>query len=255
MKASKGLLGIAGALAMCCALAACGSGGTVTMAEQEHVITVNATAEVKVEPDKASFNLTVVTQGATPEEASAANTDPTNAVIAALKAAGIDEKDIQTLYTDLSPQYGFAEEPSSDMAIAYGGNDIVGYEMRTTIQVSGVDIDAVADLMAACIAAGATGVDGPRYYVSSYDEAYADALAQAVEASRAKAQVLASAAGVTLGQVVNITEGYSYTGYRYSNSEAAVMADEAGGTMAKVADIAPGQVSIEAQVTVSYSIK
>ena len=55
--------------------------------------------------------------------------------------------------------------------------------------------------------------------------------------------------------MVNITEGYSYTGYRYSNSEAAVMADEAGGTMAKVADIAPGQVSIEAQVTVSYSIK
>ena len=92
------------------------------------------------------------------------------------------------------------------------------------------------------------------HYVSSYDEAYADALAQAVEASRAKAQVLASAAGVTLGRVVNITEGYSYSGYRYSNSEAAVVADEAGGTMAKVADIAPGQVGIEAQVTVSYSI-
>ena len=257
MKAAKQLMAIIGALALCGALSACG--GTATMAQQEHVITVNASAQVKVAPDKASFSVEILTQGTTPEEASAANAAPVNAVIEALELAGVAEEDIQTTYTDLSPVYGMEEEPVSDgmaATVVYtGGNEIVGYQiyqMRTSISVSGVEIDAVSTLMDACIAAGATGVDGPRYYVSSYDEAYNEALTQAIAASREKAQVMAAAAGVTLGSVVNITEGYQYTGYRYASNEAAVAADEAGG-MASM-KIAPGQVDIEAQVTVSYAI-
>ena len=254
MNAAKRLVAIIGALAVCGALSACG--GTATMAQQEHVITVNASAQVKVAPDKASFSVEILTQGTTPEEASAANAAPVNAVIDALELAGVAEEDIQTTYTDLSPVYGMAEEPVSDgmaATVVYtGGNEIAGYQMRTSIEVSGVEIDAVSTLMDTCITAGATGVDGPRYYVSSYDEAYNEALTQAIAASREKAQVMAAAAGVTLGPVVNITEGYQYTGYRYASNEAAVMADEAGG-MASM-KIAPGQVDIEAQVTVSYAI-
>ncbi|HQE69509.1 MAG TPA: SIMPL domain-containing protein [Atopobiaceae bacterium] len=253
MKAAGRLVALVGALAICGVLSACG--GTYNMAAQEHVITVNASAEVKVVPDRASFSITILTQGSTAEEASSANTDPTNAVIEQLKAAGIAEEDIQTTYTELSPVYGWGEIAVDDGAVIYpvGGNEIVGYEMRTIIEVTGVEIDDVAALMQTCIGAGATGVDGPRYYVSSYDEAYADALAQAIKASREKAQVMASAAGVTLGQVISITEGYQYTGYRYSDAkESPAMADEAGG-MAEM-EIAPGQVNIEAQVTVSYAI-
>ena len=255
MKAAKGLVGIVGALAMCCALSACG-GGTATMAEQEHVITVNATAQVRVEPDKASFNVSIVTQGATADEASTANAEPTNMVIDALKGAGVAPENIQTTYTDLYPQYGYAEDSEGGASsMAWGGNDIVSYEMHTNIEVTGVEIDAVADLMGLCISAGATGVDGPRYYVSSYDEAYADALTQAITSSREKAQVMASAAGVTLGRVVNITEGYSYSGLRYAEESAKVMDSGAGMDAAPaMADIEPGQVVVEAQVTVSYAI-
>ena len=220
MKAAKQLTAIIGALAVCGALSACG--GTATMAQQEHVITVNASAQVKVAPDKASFSVEILTQGTTPEEASAANAAPVNAVIDALELAGVAEEDIQTTYTDLSPVYGMEEEPVSDgmaATVVYtGGNEIAGYQMRTSID----------------------------------DEAYNEALTQAIAASREKAQVMAAAAGVTLGSVVNITEGYQYTGYRYASNEAAVEADEAGG-MASM-KIAPGQVDIEAQVTVSYAI-
>ena len=146
--------------------------------------------------------------------------------------------------------------PASDSAsqkvvatiVGHGEKDLV----EVTVDVDGEAGDAVSTLMDTCITAGATGVDGPRYYVSSYDEAYNEALTQAIAASREKAQVMAAAAGVTLGPVVNITEGYQYTGYRYASNEAAVMADEAGG-MASM-KIAPGQVDIEAQVTVSYAI-
>lgn len=251
MKAFKQFAAILGAMAVCGALAACG--GAVSMAEAEHVITVNASAQVKVEPDKASFSVSVITQGATADEASAANAEPVNAVIAALKEAGVAPENIQTTYTDLYPQYGYADEPQTDGAmIAYGGNDIVSYEMRTGIEVTGVDIDEVTVLMGACVSAGATGVDGPRYYVSSYDEAYQQALVEAIESSRAKAQVMASAAGVSLGRVVNITEGYSYSGLRYSSNDAMAEKDTGGG-LEEMA-IEPGQVEIEAQVTVSYAI-
>lgn len=252
MKTVGRLAALVAAFIICAALGACG--GTYGMAAQEHVITVNASAEVKVVPDKASFSVTILTQGSTAEEASSANTDPTNAVIEQLKAAGIAEEDIQTTYTELAPVYGWGDVAVDDSTAIYpgGGSEIVGYEMRTTIEVTGAEIDEVAALMQACIGAGATGVDGPRYYVSAYDDAYADALAQAIEASREKAQVMASAAGVTLGHVVSITEGYQYTGYRYSANDAMAAEGAAGGT-AKM-EIAPGQVSIEAQVTVSYAI-
>lgn len=252
MKAIGRLAAVVGALVICGALSACG--GMQSRAAQERVITVNASAEVKVVPDKASFSVTVLTRGSTAEEAGSANTDPTNAVIEQLKAAGIAEEDIQTTYTELSPVYGWGDTAVDDDVAIYpgGGDEIVAYEMRTVIEVTGAEIDDVSALMQACISAGATGVDGPRYYVSSYDDAYADALAQAIEASREKAQVMAIAAGVTIGRVVDITEGYQYTGYRYADNDAAASGGTEGG-MAEMA-IAPGQVSIEAQVTVSYDI-
>lgn len=250
MGIGKQLTALAGALAVCFALGACG--GTAGMAEQGNVITVHASAEVRVEPDKASFNVSIVTQGSTAEEASAANAEPVNAVIETLKEAGVADENIQTVNTDLSPRYGSADESEVAAIYLHDGSDIVGYEMNTVIEVTGVGIDEVAELMGACVSAGATGVDGPRYYVSSYDEAYAEALAEAVASSREKAQVMADAAGVALGRVVAIAEDYSYFGYRYSAADTAASAEVEGGLGDM--DIEPGQVSIEAQVTVSYSI-
>ena len=120
--------------------------------------------------------------------------------------------------------------------------------------MSDVDLDAVSALMQACVAAGATGVNGPNYYASTYDEAYNQALAEAIGASREKATAMAKAAGVSLGDVVSIVEGYQNTTYRATSDmveyEMAATEDSGSGAM----KVAPGEVSIEAQVTVSYAI-
>ena len=211
------------------------------------VITVNASSEVRVVPDKASFNVSVVTQGETPEEAQQASVQPVEAVIEALRQAGLDDRSIQTSYTNLSPRYDWSGEVEA----------IVGYEMRTAISVSDVDVDGVSELMSACVAAGATGVDGPSYYASSYDEAYAEALAQAVASSQDKAQAMANAAGVKLGEVVSIVEGYQNTSFRYAEEmemEMDVASSDALDAGAGAAKVSPGEVSIEAQVTVGYAI-
>ena len=95
---------------------------------------------------------------------------------------------------------------------------------------------------------------GPNYYASTYDEAYAQALTEAITASREKAAAMAKAAGVSLGDVVSIVEGYQNTMYRATNESAdfemALGGDAGGGEM----KVAPGEVSVEAQVTVSYAI-
>ena len=136
-------------------LAACGGTTVVTSGEggqQMNTITVNATAEVKVVPDRASIQVGVTTQGATADEAEAANAQLMDAVLAALSEQGVAEDSVQTAWTNLSPLYGFAEDPAAyseepvadDEAFvettgAYtevwnvGGNDIVGYGPTVTI--------------------------------------------------------------------------------------------------------------------------
>lgn len=231
------------ALAVVVALGACGQ-RTVVVADgqQANTITASARSEVKVAPDKAGFSVEVVVRGDTAQEAQEAAIEPVEAVIAALKESGVDEKSIQTAYTNVSPVYDWSGESER----------IVGYESSTGLAVSDVEIDAVAGLMQACVAAGATGVSGPSYYVSSYDETYEGALAQAVEDTRAKAEAMAKAAGVSLGEVVAVVEGYQDSTYRYTAADESMSAAtaEGGGEM----DIVPGEVTIEAEVSVTYAI-
>lgn len=226
-------------------LAACGSTPTVIAGGQQvRTITVNASSEVTVVPDKADFYVEVQVEGETAKEAQDAAKGPVNAIMKALRIAGVKDKNIQTNYTNVNPVYDWSTTES-------GEPKIVRYESITSLRVSGVDVDDVSNFMDICLAAGATGVNGPVYSTASYEEAYQQALSEAVAASREKASVLAKAAGVSLGKVVSITEGYENTAYRYE--EKALTADSGSGGSDEL-DIAPGEVTIEAQVTVSYSI-
>ena len=204
-------------------------------------ITVTARSEVKVVPDKASFGVGIDTEGADANAAQTANAEVANAVIARLKELGIDEKSIQTSWTNLNPIWD------------YSGTEerIPGYSMSTRINVSDIDVDKVGELMRQCVEAGATSIDGPQFYASSYDEAYQDARVAAIEAARPKAEAIARASGVSLGGVVGVTEGHQDYSVYYG-----AMAADAGMGMAEEAklDVEPGEVSVEAQVTVSYAI-
>ncbi len=232
-------------------------------------ITVNATSEVKVVPDKAQIGVAVTTQAQTAAETQEQNAAGINAVIDALKALGIDEKSIQTTYTYLNPRYDYASplyygaagpeegvSGESEEILAEGpeiaadsasSTNIVGYEMTTNLSVKDLNIDQVSEVLQACVAAGANNTDGIQYYSSEYDAKYAEALAAAVEAARAKAEVLANASGVKLGSVYSVTEGYQNMAVRYDTG----MAMEADDSAMKVM---PGEVDVSASVTVAYEV-
>lgn len=240
---------VAGAAAMMgFALAGCGAAGTgptvvVDAQEAAHAITVTARSEVKVVPDMASFNVTVNTSGSEAGEAQRANDELVSAVVDALKGSGVPAESIQTTYTWVNPNWTYDE--------ASGEERVIGYEAFTSLSISDVAVEDVSLLMQTAIDAGATGVNGLSYYSSTYDEAYQEALAAAVEASRPKAEAIANASGVSLGAIVGVTEGYQDMSVRYAATEEAAMDAGGGDVMAKVE---PGQVSIEASVTVSYAI-
>ena len=236
--------GVATALGL--ALAGCSQAAPTVVVdgvqEAAHAITVTATSEVKVVPDMASFGVTVSTTAEEAQEAQRANDELMSAVVDRLKGEGVPAESIQTTYTWVNPNWTYDEETGEERT--------VGYEACTHLSISDVSVDDAAALMRAATDAGATGVDGLSYYSSTYDEAYEEALKAAVEASRPKAEAIAGASGVSLGQIIGVTEGYQDMGVRYATEEAAAM--DAGGAIEP--KVEPGQVSVEASVTVSYAI-
>ncbi|WP_026892770.1 SIMPL domain-containing protein [Lacrimispora aerotolerans] len=211
----------------------------VSVDNKSNTIQVQSTEKVKVVPDIAEVSYSVSTQAADPKAAQETNTQDVNKVIDFLKKAGVDEKSIQTSNYGLNPIYDYN-----------AGQKITGYEMRTGITVSDLPMDKLGTLVASSIEAGINNIDHIAYMSSKYDESYQEALKKAVSASKVKADAIAAASGVTLGTITNVEEISTYNDTRYE-------AGAAFGAQADAKSIAvePGQLDVEAQVTVTYGIK
>ncbi len=240
---------------LACVLGACaGSGGN--SASDLGGITVSASSETKVVPDKARIGASVVTEAKTAEECQNKNAQSVNAVIDALKALGIEKESIQTNYSNLSPRYGSrVTDKSKDEEEAYDEWVITGYEMSTNLTVSDLEIDNVGAVIQACVSAGANQTSGVEYYASNYDEAYNEALAKALDTAKSKAENIATSTGTGLGKVTSVTEGYQDTSARYmsKSNEMYAMAEDASAD-GDIAQTMPGQIDIRAEVTVTYAI-
>ena len=223
------------AITLCAGLAACSS-----QSDSPRMITVTASNQVSIAPDVARISVTITCEGDDASSAKNAGEKPMKKVLAALEKLGVEKKDIQTTYTDLSPIWD--ENGATDR-----------YQLRTTLSVGGLPIENVAPVIDACVEAGATEISGPEYYISSYDECYQEALANAIESSRTKAEAIAQASGTSLGEIVSVSEGYQDTSLVYANS-AAKASEEAAFDAGGMANIEPGTVDVTAEVTVSYAI-
>jgi len=203
-------------------------------------ITVSASGSVYLTPDKAAVTFGVTTQEATAAAAQGKNGETVEAVIAALAARGVEETSIRTTYYGMYPRYDWTD----------GVQRLIGYTVTSTLTVQDQDIGTLGELLSACVAAGVNQIDSISFLCSGYDEAYREALALAVAASRDKAEALAAAAGMTLGEAVAVTEGWQDSSARYARSADSFPAAEAMDAGAPV--LQPGQTGITANVTVTY---
>lgn len=202
-----------------------------------HTITVTGTGSVTRVPDVARVSVGVSVTKNTVKGARDTAGKSMAAIIAAIKAMGIDEKDIKTTSIDLSPQY--ANNTSTPK--------IVGYRMSEQLQITVRDLDKAGDVVDTATAKGATEVNGLWFEVGEPASAMDEARAAAITQARTSAQKMASAAGVSLGSVVSISESIASVPGPYYYGEAARDA-------AALTPVERGTQDVQATVTVIFEI-
>jgi uncharacterized protein YggE len=161
-------------------------------------ITVSGQGEVKLVPDAAKVRAGVVTDGKTAREAGEANARIMAAVVAALKAAGIADKDMQTRRYALQPVHASS---------GYSGRGrISGFQATNSVAVTVHDLARLAEIVDRATESGANDIGGIEFVVTGPSKALDAAREEAVADARRKAEIFARAAGVTLGRPIAIVE-------------------------------------------------
>ena len=166
-------------------------------APREHTISVSGTGRVLTTPDIAELRLGVAVTKPTVKEARDLAADAMTKVIAALKKLGIADRDLQTTGLSLQPQYTY---PSS------GNPRLTGYTLSNAVSVTLRDLEKLGPAIDDGLAAGATTLDGVYFRVDDSAGAEKQAREAAMADAKAKAQTLASAAGVSITGVASISE-------------------------------------------------
>jgi hypothetical protein len=165
-------------------------------------LNLSAYGEGRIAPDKATINLGVMTEAATAAAALAANSEKMNSVVAALRKAGIADKDIQTSGLNLSPQYDYVQNEPPKLR---------GYQASNQVTVTVNELARLGPAVDATVRAGANQVNGISFGLKDPTTAENAARQDAVEALAAKAELYAKATGHRIGRLVTLSEGGGYS--------------------------------------------
>lgn len=207
----------------------------------ERVIQASGEGVVRVRPDQATVSIGVETQAATAGQAQAENARRAQAVSERLLGLGLGREDLQTAWVGLSPVYEYGG----------GASRLVGYRALNQLRVRLADPSQVGRVLDAAVAAGANQVQGVAFGLRDEAAARREALSKAVEDARARAEAMATAAGVRLGEVVAVTEG-GPPGPNPLLRMAAGVPETAGSAATPVE---PGELEVRAAVTVAFAIR
>ena len=218
-----------------------------------NTISVNGEAEIRVVPDEVIVSLGVETFDKVLKTAKTANDERIKRAIAIARDAGVPADHIQTDYLGVEPRY-----QRGDIAL-----DLTGYVVRRTVIIRLRDLKKFEDLITNVLEAGVTHVHGVEFRTTELRAHRDKARTLALTAAREKAGLLAREAGVKLGRITSIGEasfGYassygSWWGSRYNSGSQNVMQSFGGATLSNDAALAPGQISIRAQVSVSFVLE
>ncbi len=227
-------------------------------------IHVTGTAVVNVIPDRALIQLGVQSNGKTPREVQSRNAATISEVVKALKALGVEARDISTDRYIIQPLYEDWESLR-----------IKGYRIFNVISITMRDVDRASNAIAAAFQAGANQVVNVEFYTSELRKYRDQAREMAMKAASEKAGALAQAGGADTGCVLNITEnswsyfnGWSGWSWWYGGGnnqnlwtqnavQNAAPSGNAGGETASGTDspVSAGQISIRAEVSVTFALK
>lgn len=211
-----------------------------TIANDGTLLSISAEARATRIPDIATLSTGVVTQATDANAALRQNTEQMTKVVAAIKAAGIAERDVQTTGISINPQYRYAEnQPPA----------IIGYQASNTLNLKVRDIAKLGKVLDAMVAVGANQVNGPNFEIDNPEDAYDEARLAAIKKAQHRAELYAKALGLRVRRVVSINEGGGYT----PPTPMPVMMRAAA---MEVADtpMSPGESSLSATINVVFEL-
>jgi len=210
-------------------------------ADRFHATTLNLSAagETRIAPDMASIHLGVVSEAKTAAEALSENSARMSRMLAALRAAGIPARDIQTSGLNLNPQQVYAQnEPPR----------VTGYQASEQVTVLVHELPRLGAAVDATVGAGANQVNGIGFGLADQTAAENAAREQAVRVLQAKAELYARATGYRVLRLVSLSEGVGVEGYR---PPAPIMAAQA---RAQAVPVAPGELTVRVEISGVYEL-
>jgi hypothetical protein len=237
----------------------------VEVAPGNTLLTVSAEGRSFREPDMAVFSAGVTTQGKTAAAALAENSRAMTNVIAALRRAGIAERDIQTSNLSIHPLYA---DPNRDamMAARVSGQPyvppppeqqvptIIGYQASNNVSVRQRDLKDFGKVIDTLAAAGANQINGPMFQMDKPEPALDEARLDAVKAARARAELYANATGLSIVRILSIAEGGGYYGPPPVVFARGGMMEAASAPPPPPAPVQPGEMQMATTVTVLYEL-
>jgi uncharacterized protein YggE len=210
--------------------------------------TMSLTGEgtIRVKPDMATLQLGVVAEAKTAREALSENTSRMAEIVAALRADGIESRDLQTSDFSIEPRY--SQPPRGHEAEPFVP-EIIGYAVRNALTVRIRDLGQTGALLDKAVTLGANTISGPSFEVADPSALQDSARKAAMRDALRKAELYAEAAGVSLTRILRIDEASGYA------PQPMAMAREMKAQAYDAAvPIESGELSMGAQVSISWEI-
>ncbi|HEX8573409.1 MAG TPA: SIMPL domain-containing protein [Allosphingosinicella sp.] len=238
------LAGVAAALALTAALSAPAAAQDVAiaLAPGEVLLKVEAQGEHLDRPDVMSISAGVVTTGRSAKDALAANAAMANRLVAAVRASGIEPRDVQTTQLAVRPQFDRGGDEGEDSV-----RRITGYVARNSVALRLRDLGKAPDIVNALFEAGANEVQGPSFSLQDPAPALKAARFAAVAEARSEADTYAEALGMRIARVLRVSERSSFEG------------EDAGyitvtGSRIPLTPLEPGEVRTRVQLWIDYAM-
>ncbi len=226
---------------------------------QSNTISVDGTGDAVAVPDIATFSFSVTETAKTVADAQTAATAKINAALAALRDAGIADKDISTESYNINPHYEYQSAvcPAAGSIVSYcppGKSTLTGYEVSETISVKIRDLSKAGSIFTSIGSLGVQNVNGLSFSVDKPDSVQAEARAKAIAQARAKADQLAEQLGVRLGRIISFSEN---TGGGYPRPVMYAMGakNQAMDSAAVAPEVPTGEQKVTSSVNITYEIE
>lgn len=202
---------------------------------------ISATGEVTRVPDVAIISAGVATQAATATDALAQNSTRMERVRAALKRAGIADRDIQTASINLSPQYKYADNQPPLLT---------GYQASNQLTVKFRDIRSSGRILDALVSEGSNQINGPNLTIDKPEAALDEARAKAIAVGKARADLYARSLGLRVARVISVSESSGY-----SSPPPMPMVMRAMDSAQAKTSIDPGEQQLQVTVAMSFELQ